>query len=88
MVKIKNNNNNNKMFSVSQSFWKWSFLDLVAKAFIPGTQRTAGSKSRSWNHRRAWVEMDLKDHLVQSPLPQVGMLPTQSGCLGPQPSWS
>jgi len=34
----------------------------------------------------AWVEKDLKDHLVSTPLPQAGSPTTRPGCPEPHPS--
>ena len=40
---------------------------------------------KSQNHRMAWVEKDLKDHLVSTPLPQAGPPTTRPGCPEPNP---
>ena len=41
----------------------------------------------SLNHRMAWVEKDLKDHLVSILLPQAGPPTTRRGCPEPHPAW-
>ena len=39
------------------------------------------------NHRMAWVEKDLKDHLVSTPLLCAGSPTTRPGCPEPHPAW-
>ena len=41
----------------------------------------------SWNRRMAWVEKDLKDHLVSIPLPRAGLPATRPGCPEPHLAW-
>ena len=41
--------------------------------------------STSQNCRMAWVEKDLKDHLVSTPLLQAGLPATRPGCPEPHP---
>jgi len=48
------------------------------------------SQSLIYCHHRirvAWVEKDLKVHLVSTPLPWAGLPTTRSGCLEPHPVW-
>jgi len=35
----------------------------------------------------AWVEKDLKDHLVSTPLPCAGLSTTRPSCPEPHPAW-
>lgn len=38
-------------------------------------------------YRVVWVERDLKDHPVPTPLPGAGISSNRSSCPGPQPAW-
>ena len=41
----------------------------------------------SQNHRMAWVEKDLKDHPVATPLPRAGSPSPRPGCPEPHAAW-
>lgn len=43
--------------------------------------------SNTLNHRMAWVQPDLKDHLVPTFLPWARIPSTRPGCLKPHPTW-
>ena len=40
--------------------------------------------SAAWNHRTTWVEKDLSDHLVSTPLLCAGLPTTRPGCPEPE----
>lgn len=58
-----------------------SFSRAVPRAHSSGTPAGVGS----YNHRTAWVGMDLDDHLAPAPLPWAGMPLTVEGSTGPVP---
>lgn len=41
----------------------------------------------SHNHRKIWIEKDLKDHLILSPLPWAETLSVRPGFSKPNPAW-
>ena len=79
-------------FSLFLSWLPLTFLD--SSGFVLEKAMTSqplsilsGLSGTSENHRMAWLEKDLKDHLVSTPLLYAGSWTTRPGCPEPHPAW-
>lgn len=69
--KVINCQTNYILHSSSKYFKVWKYL--TSRTIFSGYLFEAPQTGKIWNHRMVWTGMDLKDYLVQIPMPWAGM---------------